>query len=394
MRRKSGFFSGIIETEIECRWPERFINLCAQNGIVYSGLRKTENGTLTAEMHIGAYRRLRALSGGAGMTVRAVKKRGAPFLLWRLRGRWALWAGAAACILAVWASSFFILDISVSGNENVPSGRILAELEELGVGIGAMRLSVHSEYISNELLLKIPELSWAAVNCNGSRAEVLVREAVPRPEIYDRNSPADIVAGKTGIITGLVVLEGMRVKNVGDAVMKGETVVSGTMTSLSSGERNVRALAEVTARTRYTLSACTPLETAVKCPTGRKCTKTAVIFAGKRINLYFSGRNPYEHCDKIILEKKASLPGGALPLSLVRETYSEYTPERLALDRAEAEKMLRLRLHESLEERLGDGEILSESFTASERDGVLTVTLTADCSEEIGETKEFSTGGA
>ena len=52
-------------------------------------------------------------------------------------------------------------------------------------------------------------------------------------------------------------------------------------------------------------------------------------------------------------------------------------------------------LHERLEERLNElmqtkeGEVLQTEFTAVRKDGVLTVTLVAECSEQIGKTVEF-----
>ena len=182
MRKAMDRLRGTIKTEVECRYPERFINICAANGVEFFDLRRTATDKLLVTLHIGDYRRLRLLAGQGGFTVRAAEKLGAPFFLWRMRRRWALITALSVCIVAVWISSFFILEIEVSGNEKVGSGKILEELKELGVGIGTMRLSISQEYISNEMLQKIPELSWIAVNCRGSHAEVLVREALPKPD--------------------------------------------------------------------------------------------------------------------------------------------------------------------------------------------------------------------
>jgi len=392
MKRAGGLLGGAVEAEIECRWPERVLNLCAMNGVAYRELRRAGEHTLIAELSVRDYRRLRLLSKEGGFAVRVVKKSGAPFFLWRIRGRWALWGILPLCVLAVWASSFFILEIGVSGNETVPSGVILAELEELGVGIGTMRLSIPMERVANEMLLRVPELSWIAVNCTGSRAEVLVREERPAPALYDKGSPADILAKKPGVITKMTILEGARVKNVGDTVDTGDLLVSGRMTSLLSGGRDVRALGEVTARTWYELEAKAPLYAVEKRPTGRQTARTALVFAGKRLNFYFNGGNPYAYCDKIILEKKLTLFRGAvLPLTLVRETFREYAPEPAAMDEKETEALLRERLRAALERRLDQGEIVSTSFAVSKTADALTVAMSAECSESIGVTREYDT---
>lgn len=396
MRDVVDILRGTVEIDIECRWPERFMNICAANGVEFFGLRRTGEAALTATMHIGDYRRLRLLAKSGGFTVRAAKKHGAPFFLWNMRRRWALLTALAACVLAVWTSSLFVLEIEVYGNETIPSGKILSALDELGVGIGTMRLSISQEYISNEILQKIPELSWIAVNCTGSRAEVLVREAIPKPDVPDWKIPADIVASKPGIISKMTVLEGARVLTVGDSVLEGEVIVSGGMESLSSDIRYVRASAEVRARTWYDLSAEMPLETYGKRYTGIEKTKSSLVFAGKRINLYFSGGNPYEYCDKITEEQEITLFGGAvLPVKISRDTYTEYEPEKTELSPETAEALLRERLERLLREEIGqNGEIVSLEYSSIEKNGVLTVTLYAECDERIDDTREQPSGYA
>ncbi len=295
-----------------------------------------------------------------------------------------------ACILIVWASSLFILEIKVSGNEQVSSGEILMALEDLGVGIGTMRLTMSQEYISNEILQMIPELSWIAVNCTGSRAQVLVREAIPRPEIINKKIPADVVASKAGIISKMTVLEGTAMHARGDTVVKGDIIVNSGMDSIASGTRYVRASARVLARTWYELSAQMPLKSFEKSYTGNTKTRTALIFAGKRINLYLKAGNPWMNCDKITEKKSITLTGGAvLPVTVARSTYKEYEPTAVSNVVEEAEEILRKRLDRMLKGEISSGEIISAEYLSSETDGMLTVTLFAECEEEIGETVEY-----
>ena len=74
-----------------------------------------------------------------------------------------------------------------------------------------------------------------------------------------------------------------------------------------------------------------------------------------------------------------------MPFSLCRETYRGYETAALPLNSAAAQTMLEERLLEKLEELLGEtGREVSHSFSAGERDGLLVVTLTAECEEELG----------
>ena len=106
--------------------------------------------------------------------------------------------------------------------------------------------------------------------------------------------------------------------------------------------------------------------------------------------MFFYCGNPYGFCDKIILEKRLTLFGGTvLPVTLVREEYDEYVPERRRLDLPETEQMLKSRLEKELSESISGGRITAEDFSSSVDGGCLTVTLKAECLESIGKTREI-----
>ena len=73
-----------------------------------------------------------------------------------------------------------------------------------------------------------------------------------------------------------------------------------------------------------------------------------------------------------------------MPVALVREQILEDDVIAETMDRDELEERLQLRLSEELERLLGDrGEALSQTCSASERGGMLYVTLRAECLEDI-----------
>ena len=73
-----------------------------------------------------------------------------------------------------------------------------------------------------------------------------------------------------------------------------------------------------------------------------------------------------------------------MPLALTRETCRAYALETAPLNREAARALLEAELYAALEETVGEGEILRAGFDAGEADGLLTVTLRAECAEEIG----------
>ena len=80
-----------------------------------------------------------------------------------------------------------------------------------------------------------------------------------------------------------------------------------------------------------------------------------------------------------------------LPVSLVREQVQPYETQEIPVPPEEARAVLEQALTQQLQARIGaDGEIVSAAFTATERDGVLIVTLRAECEQEIGVSRAIS----
>ena len=72
------------------------------------------------------------------------------------------------------------------------------------------------------------------------------------------------------------------------------------------------------------------------------------------------------------------------PGDLGEETCRAYTLEETTLDRDQAEEMLRTRLLADLDQALDQGEVLRTDWAVEEEDGMLRVTLLAQCREQIG----------
>ena len=170
------------------------------------------------------------------------------------------------------------------------------------------------------------------------------------------------------LISGSVIL---------DAPMYSERENLGTM--------EVRAQGQVYARTWRTLAAALPLEAPVKAYTGEEHSRWALTLFGRRIDFFGKSGISFPEYDKISRTWTLTLPGGReMPLALTRETCRAYTLESAPVETAAARALLEEELLAALRESVGEGEILNASFAAAERDGLLTVTLQAECTEEIG----------
>ena len=391
MQRILNRIRGVYRVCIICPQLEEFLNLCTRYRIEFWGIHRIDGAQLTMNVHGAGVKMLRRLSYYNGFEIRILKSSGVSVLAKKMRRRYALIGGIVFFAAVMWIASMHIWQIDVCGNEEITTQQILAQLEELGLDLGTFGLSVDSEYLSNQMIMRIPELSWFAVNVKGSRAQVLVRERVEKPEIYDPDEPTMIVAAKSGVIEKVITLEGVKVLDKGNTVLKGDIIVSGIADSLCNGKRTLHADALVYARTWYEMSAKIPQQIALKQYTGSKKTKTSVIIAGKRINFSLNSGIQWENYDKITLEKTIELPmGGILPLTFVTEKYLQYEPAKTELTQQQAEEILKPELMRRLEAETDGGEIVDYSYETTVSGGAVTVTLKAECIEEIAQEREFT----
>jgi similar to stage IV sporulation protein len=384
MQQTVNFLRGSVEVDIEGAFPERFLNICAQNGIEFWGLRRLDGTRLRARVHRSGWRKMPPFALRAQCRVSAVKQRGVPAFLRRYRRRHGFILGFLLTVGVLYGLSQFVWEFEVTGNELVSGETILRHLADIGVKPGIYGPSIDIAAIKNEMLLRIDELSWLTVNRNGSHATVEVRERIPKPDILPADQPCNIVAAKDGLILRVDTRTGEAQVKAGETVTKGQLIVSGVVDSKLVGARFLHAQADVYARTWYELQAKMPLRAAVKRYTGRSRTRRALVIAGYRINFSFLGFPSFENCDKIVKTTTLRLPFGVtLPVSLVAETYIEYERAAASVSKAAASEFLKASLTRRLNALLGEGEVLTSGVTVAEEGGALRASLTAECQEQI-----------
>ncbi len=92
----------------------------------------------------------------------------------------------------------------------------------------------------------------------------------------------------------------------------------------------------------------------------------------------------FAYSDKLFYNSKLKLTDKKmLPVSLSSIVYKEYDPEIVTLSRESASKIVQNRLSDRLADLAGAGNIVNTDFYESLDSDVLTVTLTAECIEDI-----------
>ena len=404
MKKLINLLLGYVELEVVGAFPERLLNLCAQNRLPFWRLCWIDETGFTFRVALKNRKRLEELARRCGCELTERGRRGGAVVAQGIvRRRWGFLVGLAVCLLAVSWLSKFLLVIEVLGNETVPTAVILSQLQRVGVRPGAYGPAIAQREAANEALLGLPELSYMAINIYGTRAEVIVREVEKVPELLDESTPADVVATSDGIIEDIHAETGRAMFNDGDIVAKGEVLISGVLDlrepvggTVDLGYLVVHAAGDVTARTWRTLEETIPLAAQAKEYTGEESRGYSVKFLWFDVDFFENSSISQGRYDKITETSELTLFGRTMPASLTTVTKRGYTLREEPLDREEAaarlEEILLVRLAELMAEH--SGEVLQTDFVTREDNGRLTVTLLAECREEIGRTvkREGETG--
>ncbi|MDD4774411.1 MAG: sporulation protein YqfD [Eubacteriales bacterium] len=367
-----------------------FTNLLLAQGIA-SWNPKLRDGSITLCMLRSEYKRLKLPCETDVVTVREV---GLPQLIERYRRRPGILVGALLFAVILYLSSQIIWSVEVKGAQRLSEEDIIDELAGLGCGVGSFIPFIDFYVLCNDYLTQTGDVSWISVNIRGTVAYVELRERI-MPEITEKSdNPANIVAASDGIVQHVEVYSGIAAVKAGDAVRKGQLLISGIMDSISVGFRATRAQGRVIAQTAVMLEVSVPFETTEKVYTGRSGIQNTIKVFGKSINLFLKSRNLYEKCDTIETTDNIMLFDVIkLPLALRTVTYKEYTDEVRVMSETEAGALAALQLSEDYARRFASSEILSMSTESVTDSGAYRIICEVSCTEDIGETREFGFAG-
>lgn len=280
-----------------------------------------------------------------------------------------------------------ILFIQVDGNVTLPDKLIIDKAETCGVIFGASRREIRSEKIKNALLSAIPELQWAGVNTSGCVAVISVRERSVVDARDELQFVSSIVALHDGIVQEMTVTQGTALCHVGQAVKKGEVLVSG-YTDCGIFIKAQQAQAEVVARTERILSCCTPAVFMERGEFEKERTRYAIKIGKNIIKLWKSSGILDTECVKMYEEKSLLLPGGLrLPISLIKQSFVFHELSLAQCEQNNDFKWMEGAAKNYLLTQMSAGSIIKSVFSATLNDDIFSLYGCYSCNEEIGQTR-------
>lgn len=269
------YLTGYVRVRVNGSKPERLINLCLSSGFPIWDVEVID-GQVQFSTSLSHYKKIRNLARKSHCIPKVVARKGLPFIVGKIRRRPLFLAVAFIAFLVYLYLSGGVWMIVVKGENTVSRETILNAAAKSGVFIGARKSLISTDKVEKDLLIQIPELSWAYVYFKGSLAVIEVVEKV-RPEVPP---PGDVVAKKEGVIESMLILSGVPVVKPGQTVKAGEILIAG-----SPHDRN-GAKGEVMAQTWYQVYNEIPLKQKKSYRTGRKIEMYVVRYGTTELQLF------------------------------------------------------------------------------------------------------------
>lgn len=288
---------GYVRVEVSGPQPEQFINLAVEADMDLWNLAYGPDA-LQVNLPLREIFRLRPLVRRSGCRLRIRERGGLPFFRHRLARRraWLVGAGLSLALL-LWISQH-IWFVQVRGTQFVDPRAVAYAARQLGLSPGVWRWRLQPSALERRLPFVVPEVVWATVRLNGTRAVV---EVVERQTVRPPHLPAlrlDVVATKECIVEEIIPYRGRARVKPGQVVRPGQVLIEGVVWVHSSPplvlpgqprpepDRPIRVTAasgQVLGRCFYSHYVEKPLVRETAEPTGRKLRRAVLRWRGREI---------------------------------------------------------------------------------------------------------------
>lgn len=376
-----------VDFRAEGVFCEKLLTEAMKNGLDISFPRKS-GYTMRGTVQAAEYRSLCKIARRLGLKMRIEKKHGIYFTLKRHRDKIGFAAGAIFAAAVVLFLNLFVWEINISGNKAVSSEEIMATLANSGLKTGTLRTAHDARKIEWNIMNDNKEIAWATVNIQGCCVNVVVSETRREAEMkYDDDKPVNIIAAKYGVIRKMDVFDGQGVVKVGDAVMKGDLLVSATFEDRHGKLTLKHSRARVMAETDYEITVEFPLEQVIETTGGVKKSVKGIEIMGLSIPLGSS-----RGCEELPAEKEEK----ELYFLWIRLPIKELCTKYFAVKRntitytAEQAKGGAFQLLEQKEaEEMSDMEIISRKTEEKIANGKYIIRASYDCIMDIAEEQDI-----
>ncbi len=374
---------GYIEFKAEGGFPERFVNLCSQNKLGVENVRMFKN-TILASCGIKDYKKLRHIAKKTGMKIKILSKHGLPFFIHRKRNRFGVIIGFVFLIAVTIFLSGRIWVIDVVGNEELEENYVISEFSKLGVKKGIKNDSLNVKELARKALTEVDGLMWDAVNIEGCRATIEIKEQKKKEIKEEENTGySNLVASNSGQVLKIENFVGTPVPMVGSGVEKGDVLISGAVTNKDESVSFYNAEGNVFAYTKNKMLYQMPIEKEMRVYSRAKKKYFLIFyFFTVPINFSFNTKGIFSYGEKFL-----SADNSILPVGVRTERYSAFKKENIKLTQSAAKLMCAEKYFNEIKISLDETEIEKENSKVVLNKNLVSVESDFECIENIAERK-------
>lgn len=369
--------------------PERFYNYCARGGFCLWNIMGRRQGGACVSAR--SYGRLRKYARRAGCRLKVCEKHGLPFVMLHAGKHKGIFAGCIMFFLILYLLSSRVWCVNVSGNSKITEKDINSALSTAGLYPGALKKSINSETVERKTMLKLPQIGWMSVNMHGSIADVSLEEKDDRPEIIDKSKPCNIKASASGQIVLTQVNEGTLLVKKGDAVVKGQLLVSAVVEDIFGGNTLKHASAKIIAETSRPFKTEINMKRSLEEPTGDFIIRRNFDFFGISFPLTFKTK-PKGAYAVSAYRTDLRLFGNLLPVGVYEEKWSQMREKNVVLTKEQAKQEAERKLADAEKNGLKGIRVTSVKAAGTANGDKYVYTAKLTCEENIAEESEIFVG--
>ena len=382
------FLRGYIVFIISGSCPEKFVNILTYNGVNVWGVQSRDGIVYCTTLAVN-YKHIRRLSRRTSNKVRVKSKYGLPFFINRNKDRVGLPIGAVCFLLVFKLLSMFLWNIDIYGFTDISYNKAKSVMESVGIYEGAYAAFDSLNNIQTKAMIEFENVSWITVNVDGSKGEVNISEVTQKGGIMNADAHYNIKANVDAQIIRVDGYSGSAVVKSGDAVAKGNLLISGFVQTELGGTHLSTADGVVWAKTEHTESFSVPKTyTTAEYNPDSKCRYSCRLF-NIVIPLKFDNYDTTDNHFSFVSEHKASFQDETASLSLINENVYFYDNDNITLNERTAENILKTEMLLNELFHYGDKKIISRTVESSVDDKNFNYTVKYNCEENIGEKSEI-----
>lgn len=380
------YLFGKVIFKINSSSPETIINIL-RHSISLKNIIKADNNTITFET-ISLYKKqVFSVCKKHLSNAEIISESGIPVLYKKYSGRFGIILGIVCSVFMIYNSSKLIWQINVTGNEYVNDSEIVAALKDLGVCEGVKKRPDALEDIYNSFLIKENRISWISINFDGTVANVNVKETKIVPEKTDMSKIINIIASCDGIIKRVDALSGTKEVNNGDAVKKGELLISSFINSEKSGTVVRAAKGSVWASTIHNFDIFVPKVLYERIYNTDKHNYSIKIL-GKEISFNLNNKNT-DTVRVFEKESRAKINNSIhLPFTINKKKIVNSSSEKVNVDIQNAKKIASVELSKRINQDIPDADIIEQLYNVSETEEGYMFSYELKCIENIAKLVE------